>query len=187
MKRVLYFSIILLIVVVSTFALADKPQYLSFFSSQLSNTNVSKISEEKVLEPKPALPEHIPYMFLFQHTVKVKKIPKALDQLKTGINLSDQDFAKFEKVADDCQKEIKVLDNEAKKLAEDFHRKYPKGKMPPGQAPPPPPQEIFDLQESRNDTILLYRNRLRSEVGEAAFSKIETFVKNSIMPGVSVR
>ena len=108
-----------------------------------------------------------------------------LRELQQKTNLSNAQFNGVIQVALDHEKEASLVDRRAQAIIDDFRAKYPPGNMPVGTVPPAPPQELLDLQDERNATSLRYRDRLKAELGDAAYINFKKFVDAEFTPKIS--
>ena len=145
--------------------------------------------EQNVISPKQSavstaqqraeLPEHVQYYFLFRHLSVIKETPAAAGfQAKAGLNSGQ--LQALTSIATNNERELKMLDERAKIIIDNFHAQYPPGQLPPGVAPPALPQEINVLQQQREATILRYREQIGRMFGEADFARFDAFVNDEI-------
>jgi len=100
-------------------------------------------------------------------------------QAKTG--LPDAAFSTLVQLAIEHQREASAIDQQAKIIIDNFHAQYPR-KLPPGMAPPPPPQELLDLQERRDALALRYRDRLKTVVGDETYDRFKLCIDEEFRP-----
>lgn len=131
--------------------------------------------------PRP--PVHISYLFLFQHTASFRKLatqsgkPKAINpMLRREANLNDKQSQAVDEIAAATLQEVEQQDARARAVIEAFRAQFPGGVTPKDKRLPAPPPELRAMQEERDAIILRGRDRLRSELGEPAFSSFDEFV-----------
>lgn len=141
------------------------------------------------------LPEHVPYGFLFHHLKILKEKTEELEregkgksalllrfQEKTALN--DDQFQELLRVALDCEREVAEQDRKAEAIIQKMRARYPDGRVPAGEAPPPLPPELLTMQQERNAMILSARDHLRQAYGEETFARLNLFVKSQIAPDI---
>ena len=111
----------------------------AFTFSGLTHSEVNKNQVAPAVQRATDLPEHVPYMFLFQHLNQLRKQAdkqKALGKDGSGFQrrfksvfvISDEQFEKINEVALHCESEVEELDGKAKVITEAFWKQYPPGK-----------------------------------------------------------
>ena len=126
------------------------------------------------------LPGYVPYMFLFQHLANIKDNASQVQELHGRSGLSNEQFGKLMLTAAKYQRDVSELDAQAKIIIDDFHAKYPHGRLPDGIGPPQAPQELNDLQEKRNAKAIFYRDQLKTELGNDGYERFKMFVNNEV-------
>jgi hypothetical protein len=101
------------------------------------------------------IPEQIFYGEVFSLLVALKNT----DDYKKQAELSHDQALALEEIATDCQRKVAEQDAKAQTVIQAFREKMSKEKA--GKTPPPPPQELLDLQQGRDEIILRRRDRLR--------------------------
>lgn len=133
--------------------------------------------------------DYASYRHLFSHVAHLKKQAEAADAkgehggrfrhlYKNAATLSDQQATDLEEIALDCEREVSKLDAKALKIVKAFRERIQK--LTPGEPPPSPPEELKVLQEEKNRTILLARDRLRARLGGNDFDKFDQFLKRDV-------
>lgn len=142
------------------------------------------------------LPEHIPYLVLFRH---ISYLKKQGDQLRSQgqddsgfrrrfvkqFALDDDQFEKMNQIAADTESRVAEIDKKADVIIDSFRKRFPEGELPPGVVPPPPPAELLALQQERDGTIVRARDRLRAELGELEFMRVDEIVKIHLASNVN--
>jgi uncharacterized protein YcfL len=146
--------------------------------SPKQNTISPKQNAVSTASQRTSLPEHVQYYFLFRHLSAVKETPANGFQAKAGLNSGQ--LQALTSIAVNNERELNKLDEKARAIIAAFHEQYPPGRLPPGSAPPAPPQELNVLQQQREATIMRYREQLRRMFGEAEFTRFDAFVQNEI-------
>lgn len=137
------------------------------------------------------IPEHVPYMFLFDHHYSNLRKAAELEQegkdggvyrsmFKRRAELSDAQAGQLDQVTLDCEQELALQDAKAQPLIDAYRKQYPSGALPDGVTLPPPPAELDAMQQERDAIILRARDRLRAALGEAEFARFDAFVKSRI-------
>ena len=161
------------------------------FSSQL-NSNVRTSAQNS----SPKVPDEVVYRHLFRHVAAFKSKAEETERegkdarhfrgfFKHKANLSDNEAQTLEQIASQCAAEIKAIDERAKPYIEAYKAQYPNGRVPHGQTPAPPPDELRQMTRERNELVLHKRDELRAAFGEEAFGRFQAFVKNKIAPNVN--
>jgi hypothetical protein len=138
-----------------------------------------------------ALPEHVPYMFLFSHHYSnLQKADELAQQgkddsqyrlmFKRRAGLSDYQAQALDQVTRDCQQEVVQQDAKAQAVLAEFRKQYPIGKLPEGVTLPPPPPELTQLQQERDAIILRARDRLHAAFGDEEFARFDSFVQSRV-------
>ena len=139
-------------------------------------------------QPTEELPEHIPYMFFFDHHhFNLKKAAELRSKGKDGsryqlmfkqkAGLSDEQAEALDQITLDYAQELEQQDAKAQIVINEFQARYPPGKLPPGVTLPPPPPELAIMQEERNAIILRARDRWRRALGEQESVRFDNFIK----------
>lgn len=174
----------LLTAVVSVVVISEKPQ-----------SKATVIQTGQAASPSVAMPEHVPYMFLFHHLSFLNQKAAELDKKGKGkstlllrfrqdAGLSDAQFQQLLQVALDCERQIAEEDKKAEAIINSVKARYPEGRIPEGQAPPPLPPELLTMQQERDAAVLRPRDRVRTALGEKAFADLDAFVQSHIAPKV---
>ncbi len=96
-------------------------------------------------------------------------------------NLSDYHAHTLDDVATQYVAEVLLVDARARLLIEAYRAQYPSGKVPHGEKPAPPPDELKQLREERDAIVLRHRDNLRSAFGDEEFTNFHnSFVKRRI-------
>lgn len=159
------------------------------FSGQTQSKSSHITTNPTITQQVETIPEHVRYMFLFgHHRFNMKKAADLEQQGKDGsgfrsmvkrrAGLSDHEAIILDHVTTDCAEELARQDAKAKAVIDAFRERYPVGDLPVGVSLPPPPHELTTMQEERNAIILRARERLHSQLGDAAFGRFNTFVKS---------
>lgn len=142
------------------------------------------------------IPDHVPYMFLFDHhSSNLKKASELTQQGKDGrfyslmfkrlAALTDTEAAALDQTTIDCEAALAQQDAQAHAVIQGFRAKYPQGVLPAGQNLPPPPPELATLQQGRNAIILQARDRLHSAFGDQEFARFDAFVQSRVASRVT--
>src|SRR6185503_18081266 len=105
---------------------------------------------------------------------------KFRDFYKQIAQLNNKQSQELEAIAEDCEREVSLQDDKAKKVIDAFRALHPDGQLAQGETLPPPPDEIKTLQEERNAIILRAKERLSKAFGKEDFQNFDLFVQRSI-------
>jgi hypothetical protein len=144
----------------------------------------------------PEVPDHIAYRHLFRHVAAFKKQAEENEKqgkdgssfrafFKHKMQLSDEQARVLNDIADDCDREVKQQDEQAKIFIDAYKAQYPGGRVPHGETPKPPPIELKAMTEERNQIILRARDRLHATLGDDEFKHFDGFVKHQVAPNVN--
>ena len=125
--------------------------------------------------PLPEMPEHVRFNFLFEHLANIQDKPNILGNYQEKTGLTDGAFSALVQMAVAHEREASIIDQQAKIIIDNFHAQYPRN-MPPGLAPPPPPQELLDLQDQRDALSLRYRDLLKTQIGNDTYIRFKQFI-----------
>jgi hypothetical protein len=166
---------------ITMLALTVKTQNLfeTFQSPQSIIAESPKQNTTPKARQRAKLPEHVQYYFLFRHLSVIKETPAAARfQAKAGLNSGQ--LQALTSIAVNNERELKMLDERAKIIIDNFHAQYPPGRLPSGVVPPALPQEINVLQQQREATIMRYREQIGRMFGESDFARFDAFVNDEI-------
>jgi hypothetical protein len=160
------------------------------------NWQTNSIAQSSIETNKPEIPDSVVYRHLFRHVAALKTKADDFERqnkdaehlkgfFKRKANLSDEQARRLDEVASQCALGIKTIDERANLIIEAYKAQYPNGQVPHGQKPAPPPAELQQLTNERNDLVLRKRDELRAAFGEEAFGHFQEFVKNKISPNVN--
>lgn len=131
------------------------------------------------------------YRQLFRHFVFLKEKAAEKEQrgedssslrnfYKRQAKLDDKQVLTLDQVATETDDAVRKLDEKAKKITDKIRAKYPEGKLPKGEQPPPLPEELKVMQKQRTAIILHGRDRLRESLGEQEFQRFDEYVQQNI-------
>lgn len=186
MNKRLLIAVCLAITAAGAFAFAGKTQ--SKGSDAQANAAQLRQTQE--------VPQHVIYSHLFHQITAFKKQAeeaeskgrdgrplRSLFQREAGLNGAQASV--LDVIASECLREVAIQDAKAKLIIDAFKARFPYGRMPRGERPPPPPAELTAMQEERNAIILRARNRLQLTLGEQEFNRFEAFVNRRVVPNIS--
>jgi hypothetical protein len=196
-KKILIIAFVMMWAVVP-FVIAEKPNFgfsdtnlnLPQPSQRLSNSvshtmgvNTNPIPDSMRNE---SIPDHITYDQLFrlvrlldEQAAKLQaegldgKIWSEYFQRESGLTL--QEVSVLRQTAAEFQIEIEPIDRRANEILVKRRAAYPGGQIPEGTQLPPPPTELIQLQEQRNQIALNKRDQLNNLLGTGAGSSGERF------------
>ena len=154
-------------------------------------------SGQASLERFSKIPNHIPYLFLFEHMNQLRgQAEKAKRQGKDGsgfqrrfqrtLNVDDVQFQTLDDIARHLRSETALLDQQAQGIVDEFRKKYPPGVVPEGVVIPPPPPQLAALQEMRNNAVLRARDRVKTILGDQAFAGFDENLKRQMLPNMQL-
>lgn len=94
--------------------------------------------------------------------------------------LTGQQTSQLDAVASDCISELERLDARAKQVVDEARARVPGGQLKKGETPPPPPAELYDLQQKREAKVLQAKDQLNAKFGDAEFARFDEFVQRTI-------
>jgi len=114
-----------------------------FFSVRTQGRGASAATSTLTTQQAKSLPEHVPYMFLFEHhSFNLRKASELERQgkdatflrsmFKSQVGMSDAESAIFDQVAQDCERELAQQDAKAQVILLAFKAKFPGGVLPQG-------------------------------------------------------
>lgn len=145
-----------------------------------------------VAQPHSPLPEHVAYEFLFRRQAFYKQKAEELERqgknakalrsvIKDEAKLTDEQVAGLDEVASSSLQEAKEIDDRAYKIINAAKSRYPGGKIPQGQKPPPLPDELVVMQQQRNAIFQRGQVRLQLALGTEEFQKLDGYVRAKIV------
>lgn len=168
---------------------AAAPRAVSSHRAQLAQNQSKPAGDDSPAQAQAdEVPEHVVYGMLFREVNEFGK--KAKEKENRGENAADlRNFHRdkagldekqgraLEQIAADCQREVEVLDRQARKIIADARAQHPGGRLAKGQTPPAPPAALKKLDEERVQAILKARNILRASFGEREFQRFDRLSK----------
>lgn len=165
------------------------------FAKRAPSQSNSSSAAMPVSQQTTALPEHVPYMVLFNHHhFNLQKADELARQgkdnsqyrlmFKRRAGLSDYQAQVLDQVTLDCQQEVAQQDAKAQAVIAEFRKQYPVGTLPAGVTLPPPPPELTQLQQERDAIVLRARDRLHAAFGDEEFARFDSFVQSRIRAGI---
>ena len=127
------------------------------------------------------IPEHVIYRHVFHHAY----ILRERAEYRRQANLSEEQERVLLEIAIECEQEVQQQDARAKIIIDAYRARYPGGRVPTGETPPPPPAELRTLQTERNAIILRARDRLRTAFSEQEFERFNEFVRRRVAPNIT--
>lgn len=133
------------------------------------------------------------YTSLFRHLNHLQKQADSFRKLgKDGsgfqkrfqrmLVLDDDQFKHLDQIAHDWESEVAELDKKAATIVEAFYVRYPPGKVPEGVIIPPPPSELLELEEQRNQVTVKAVKLLRTNLGETEFTRFNEIATLRLTP-----
>jgi hypothetical protein len=134
-------------------------------------------------------------MFLFHHLVFLKQKADEIERQGKGksallsrfqedAKLTPAQFQQLYLIAADCEQKVAEQDTKAKAIIDAMRARYPDGKIPEGETPPPVPPELLAMQQERDAIVLRARGQLQQALGVKAFASFDTFVQSRVAADV---
>jgi len=136
---------------------------------------------DKTTASPAEIPDEVKFQFLFEHLANIKNKPGPLRNYQPKTGLTDGAYAQLVQLAVEHQQEAAVIEQQAKVIIDNVHAQYPR-RLPPGMAPPPPPQELLDLDKQRDALSLRYRDKLRTLIGDEAYNRFKLCIDEEFRP-----
>jgi len=144
-----------------------------------------------------AIPDFEVYRQLFHHHVIMKQKADELEKdgksgrflrefYKRQAKLTDEEARNFDDIASDCERLVAQQDAKAKAIIDKVLRKNGNGKLDKGVQPPEPPAELHALWDERNAIITRAKYALQAAFGDTEFTRFENYVKQDVVPHISV-
>src|SRR5262245_61064221 len=144
--------------------------------------------EFKPQEYTMAPPAHAVYGLLFKQIIVINQkvaadkasgqSPTAFQSMrqsfKRHLNLTDAQDIILDDIANECEREVGLIDQQAMVIIQAYWAKYPPGISYTKENRPKRPKELEELQDKRDEIILKYRDRLRQQLGDKEFEKFES-------------
>ena len=135
------------------------------------------------------------YFILFNHLVGLKEQAEKAAARGESLNYfgmyeeqanidSSQSQLLFQ-TAQDCMDAIKPINDEAKEIITKARANFPKGEVKSPEDLPPPPPELKELQQRKDDVVLRFRDMLKDGLGTQKFSEFNDFARQKIAPQVT--
>jgi hypothetical protein len=141
-------------------------------------------------------PEHFKYFLVFRHTALLNQ--KAAEMERKGEDgskfrnhyknyaaLNDLQVSQLNQVAQDCLREVGVIDARIKQIVTESRARIPGGRLEPGQPLPQPTAELKELDQERDQIIRSHYMKLRDRFGEAEFKRFAQVVEKSVRLNVT--
>ena len=169
---------------------------LSFYSTAAksapnSTTSLSAASETSLGQSQGSVPKHVAYGLFFGEMMAFKK--KAAERERQGIKseamrnfhksrgaLTDYESQVLDQVAAACNEKVVGLNDQARAIINRERARHPHGKLKDGEALPPPPSVLTQLEDRRTQTLLDAREQLRVVLGQKDFDRIDAFIQRHV-------
>ena len=137
----------------------------------VTNGNVQRTSSPP--RPSTAMPDHIFYDQFFRLLLSLQNTA----EYQTKARLSDEETVILEQIAKDCEREIALQDAKASNVIAAFRAELEKRKS---GSPGDMPSQLNQLQADRDQIILRYRDRLKTELGPETFARLTDVARELI-------
>jgi hypothetical protein len=139
-------------------ALPPEARYLILFRRLASSPSQNQIREPS--EPRVERPN---YRVMFQRSA----------------NLSDEEARALNQIADNCMQKVTELDKRAREIIAAHRAENQSRNVARGDPLPPPPAELSQLQQDRNNVILQAVEQIRIAFGDTEFNRFDEYVKSN--------
>jgi hypothetical protein len=139
-------------------ALPTEARYLILFRRLASSPAQNQVSEPS--EPRVERPN---YRVVFQRSA----------------HLSDEEARALNQIADNCMQKVAELDKRAREIIAAHSAENRSRNVRPGDPLTPPPAELSQLQQDRNNVILQAVEQIRIAFGDPGFKRFDEYVKTS--------
>jgi hypothetical protein len=136
--------------------------------------------------PPPEMPEHLKFIFLFEHLANIKDKPGVLRRYQEKTGLADATFSVLVQLAVEHEQQASIIDKQAQIIIDNIHAQYPRH-LPPGVSPPAEPPELLDLQDREDALALTFRDRVRTQLGEETYARFKQFIDEEFGPKLPIR
>lgn len=148
--------------------------------------------QQPAATPHPRPPEQVVYSAFFHFVVDLQKEAAQLEDegkkgdtlrsyIQTQSGLNDEEARKLNEIAVACVEQVSQQDARALLVIQKFQTQFPGGKVPAGVKLPPPPPELTELQQERDQIILAAKSQLATDLGDASFDKVAKFAERRIV------
>jgi hypothetical protein len=159
--------------------------------AQAQGQTVLPHGEDPTRMPAGSIPQFAVYRQLFHHYAALKAKADEMEQqgkngadlrtfYKRQAKLEDKQDKVLDRIASRVDAEVAKLDKQARQIINDERAKHPLGKVPAGQTPPPPPDELRALAAQRTQIILQGKKELADAFGGPEFKRFDEFVQEHI-------
>jgi hypothetical protein len=144
-----------------------------------------------------SIPDYITYDQLFRLVRQIdeqaaklaaegvdNKIWSEYFQREAGLTKVEADALR--QTANEFQSQIEPIDGQANDIIYKLRSAYPSGQIPSGVQVPPPPPELTQLQEQRNQIALNMRDVLNNRLGLTTADRFALFVQQNIANNLHV-
>ncbi len=138
-------------------ALPPEARYLILFRRLASSPSQNEMSEPS--EPRVERPN---YRLVFQRSA----------------HLSDEEARVLNQIADNCVQKVTELDKRAREILAAHRAENRSRNVAPGDPLTPPPAELSQLQQDRNNVILQAVEQIRIAFGDTGFKRLDEYLKN---------
>ena len=193
-KKILSIAVVAIICSISFVALGSTNSFVDDLITTVKTSPIGKVfftqDEEKKSPDNENVPDRIIYFILFNHLVGLKQVSeKELTAGKTPLdyfalykkeaNLDDAQSQFLFQTAQDCMNEIKPIDEKARAII----NKAP-AELKSLEDRQPPPIELSELQKQKDETILRYRDVMKSFLNDDKFVEFDQLIRNKIAPQI---
>lgn len=98
--------------------------------------------------------------------------------LQRSTNLSDEEARALNQVADDCMQKVSELDKRASEIIAANRAANRSRRIAPGNPSTPPPAELSQLQQDRNNIVVVAIEQIRIAFGDTEFKRFDEYVMN---------
>ena len=147
--------------------------------------------QQPVASAQSRPPEQVLYSAFFHFVVELQKEATDLEKegkkgdtlrsyIQTQSGLNYEEARKLNETAGACVEQVSQQDARALIVIQKFQSQFPGSKVPAGVKLPPPPPELTELQQERDQIILAAKSQLAADLGDASFDKVAKFAERRI-------
>lgn len=136
-----------------------------------------------------AMPPEARYLILFRRLAsspsqnqsepsepRVERPPNYRVVFQRSAHLSDEEARALNQIADNCMQKVTELDKRAREIIAAHRAENRSRNVAPGD---PPPAELSQLQQDRNNVILQAVEQIRIAFGDTEFKRLDEYVKSN--------
>lgn len=138
----------------------------------------------------PKIPDNVLYESIFRLDVTFQRqaeeqelagepVTPLINYFKEQFNLTDTEAEQVHRIAREFAEAVGPTDKQASNIIDGIRKRFPNGRVEPGQEVPPPPPELTELQRQRDSIVLDHRDELINSLGSEKFALVDDVVKTN--------